>query len=78
MNDLIQLKVQNLFILNSKDFFHKSFFNYYKSFLKPKLKINFSRYYSHECGMDATRFPSRQGCRVWGTKGFCLLLTFQK
>jgi len=24
------------------------------------------------------RFPSRQGSRVWGTKGFCLLLTFQK
>lgn len=21
---------------------------------------------------------TRQGCRVWGTKGFCLLLTFQK
>ena len=28
--------------------------------------------------MDATRFTLRQGCRVWETKGFCLLLTFQK
>jgi len=35
----------------------------------PKLKINFSRYWIHEFGMDATRFPSQQGARAWETKG---------
>jgi hypothetical protein len=49
--------------------------------VKPKLKIDFSMYWIHECGMDATCFPSLalhfkavlktgSGRRVWETKGF--------
>ena len=61
--------------------FSSVIFYQYKWFIKPELKINFRKYWIHECGMDATRFPSLRcilkqcfrtgsGCRVWETKGF--------
>jgi len=31
---------------------------FHKSLVKPKLKANIRKYWIHECGMDATRFPS--------------------
>jgi hypothetical protein len=48
---------------------------------KAKIEIDFSMYWIHECGMDATRLPSLalhfkavlktgSGCGVWETKGF--------
>ncbi|MEJ2900615.1 hypothetical protein [Acinetobacter sp. NS-4] len=40
------------------EFLHKSFSTYDKLFLRPKLNIDFSKYWSHESGMDVTRFPS--------------------
>ncbi|OTH00693.1 hypothetical protein [Acinetobacter sp. ANC 4973] len=36
------------------DFFHKSFFDQYKSFESQNLKTNSRKYWIDECGMDAT------------------------
>ena len=34
------------------------------------LKFNLSKLWIHECGKDATRYPSEQGRYVWVTKAF--------
>jgi len=44
--------------MSAINFFHKSFFDQYKSFESQNLKTNSRKYWIHECGMDATRFPS--------------------
>jgi hypothetical protein len=73
--------ILHFFILDVLEFFHKSFFNNYKLFVKLKENVDFSRHWIHECGMDATRFPSLalhfkavlktgSGGRVWETQGF--------
>ena len=84
------IKTLNFFKLNIyiSLLHHFALINFFhKSLVKPKLKANIRKYWIHECGMDATRFPSRQGCHVWETKGFScglkiyfkiLILTFQK
>ena len=40
------------------DFFHKSFFDQYKSFESQNLKTNSRKYWIDECGMNAAHFPS--------------------
>ena len=59
--NLMLLGVPNhvgLLKLSAINFFHKSFFDQYKSFESQNLKTNSRKYWIHECGMDATRFPS--------------------
>ena len=55
--------------LSAINFFHKSFFDQYKSFESQNLKTNSRKYWIHECGMDATRFSC---------VAVLLILTFQK
>ena len=55
--------------LSAINFFHKSFFDQYKSFESQNLKTNSRKYWIHECGIDATRFSC---------VAVLLILTFQK